>query len=89
MGIFVIFRVSDSQKLEAAIEASFQNDHISLGHNEWLVSSKGTAKEVSDKLGISDGSNGGAIVFGMSGYFGRASGDIWEWIKTKAESSDG
>jgi hypothetical protein len=89
MGIFVIFRVSNPEKMKAAVESEFPQDHISLGHNEWLVSMKGTAKEVSDKLKISDATNGVAMVFGMSNYFGRASSDIWDWIKAKAEATDG
>lgn len=89
MGIYVIFRVSSPDKIKQAISAEFPNDHIFVGHNEWLVSTKGTAKEVSDKLKITDGANGVAMVFGMSGYFGRASSDIWDWIKAKAEASDG
>jgi hypothetical protein len=89
MGIFVIFRVADPAKIKAAVEAEFPLDNISLDHNEWLVSMKGTAKEVSDKLKISDASNGAAIVFGMSNYFGRAPSDVWDWVKAKAEASDG
>jgi hypothetical protein len=47
------------------------------------------SSRLSDKLGTTDGSNGAAIVFGMSGYFGRAPSNIWDWIKSKAEQANG
>jgi hypothetical protein len=61
---------------------------LDTGRNEWIVSFKGTAKEVSDKLGVSNGKSGGAIIFGMAQYFGRAPTNIWDWIIAKAEASD-
>jgi hypothetical protein len=89
MSIFVIFRVTDPAKLTAAIATNFENEHLELGNNEWLVSSNMTPQGISDKLGTTDGSNGAAIVFGMSGYFGRAPSNIWDWIKSKAEQANG
>ncbi len=91
MAVFVIFRVALPDRMRSAIDSSFPSDNLYLGHNEWLVSSSGTAKDVSDKLGISDNERdtGSAIVFRMENYYGRAPSNIWEWIKTKAESSNG
>jgi hypothetical protein len=89
MSIFVVFRVSDPNKIKAALEAAVPNDFLDIGHNEWPVSFKGTTKDLSDKLGVSEASNGAAIIFSMAGYFGRAPTNIWDWIKAKAEASDG
>jgi len=92
MGIFIVFRVTQPEKLKAAIEERFCRNSFDLGNNEWLISDRGTAKDVSDKIGITDREDadlGSAIVFGMESYFGRASIDIWEWIKTKAEAISG
>lgn len=90
MGIFVIFRVANAAKMSAALKTHFPDDHLDIGQNEWLVSAKGTAKEISDKLGISDGAGAGnAIVFSMGSYFGRAATNIWDWIKAKSEATDG
>ena len=95
MAIFVVFRVQDPVRMRAAIVAVFPNDNFDLGNNEWLISAQGTAKALSDRLGITNeppGSQtvaGNAIVFSMENYFGRAANDIWEWIKTKAEATDG
>lgn len=89
MSIFVIFRVSNPTNVETALEREFPNDHFKLGSGEYLVSAVGSAKDVSDKLGISDGPTGPAIVFRMLNYFGRASTEIWDWIKAKAEQTSG
>lgn len=58
MAIFVVFRVQDPARMEAAIDSVFPDDHLSIGKNEWLISAKGTAKEISDRLGVTDLSPG-------------------------------
>lgn len=42
-----------------------------------------TTKEVSDKLGISEGEAGNGIVLRVETYFGRTAGSTWEWITAK------
>jgi hypothetical protein len=89
MAIFVIFRVASLPQIEAALKEVFPNDHLQVGPGQWLVSAIGTAKDVSDRLRISDGSRGAAMIFSMGNYFGRAPTDIWDWIKAKAEKPGG
>jgi hypothetical protein len=94
MGVFIVFKPSSPENLQAAIEKNFPNDHMSVAENVWLVSSIGTAREVSARIGI--GSNtvmtghvGDAIVVGVDSYYGRAPSNIWEWIKVKTEAVNG
>jgi hypothetical protein len=78
--------------VESAIKEKFPNDYIGLQGDEWLVAAKGTAKEVSDTLGITGEATarlGSAIVFATTGYFGRAPTEVWEWIRTKTEATGG
>ncbi len=89
MSVFVVLRVSEPAKLKTAIAESYPYDHIELGPDEWMVSDKGTAIDVSNKLKISDASNGLAIVVGVSGYYGRAPTPVWDWMKAKIEASSG
>ena len=89
MSIFVIFRVADPAKVEAALEAHFPAKHMKVREGQYLVSGTGTAQAISDKLGLSEGELGSGIIFKMSNYFGRASAEIWDWIKTEAEASSG
>jgi len=89
MSIFVIFRTQNPEKIAEALNEQLPDDHLLLQHGEFLVSTSGTAKELSDRLKISDGTNGAAMVFSMANYFGRAPTDIWDWVKTKAEKPVG
>jgi hypothetical protein len=90
MTIFVIFRVVDPPKMEAAIQRAFPNNHFKLDADEWLVSAIGTAKDVSDQLGVTPRDDTGpAMIFSMANYYGRASTEIWDWIKAKSERPDG
>lgn len=90
MAIFVVFKVSDPGKMHSAVTSVFPLDHLELGDNEWLISARGTAQEVSNRLGLTPGNDlGSAIVFSMQSYYGRASTNVWDWIKTKAEETNG
>lgn len=65
-----------------ALQEKFPNAHLTIAPGQWLVFGPGTAKEISDQLGITAESptiNNG-IVLAISGYYGRASNNIWEWI---------
>jgi hypothetical protein len=90
MAIFAIFRVSNPPMMESALQRVFPKDHLKVATDEWLVSAIGTAKEVSDKIGITPGPDlGSAMVFSMANYYGRATTEIWDWIKAKSEAPGG
>jgi hypothetical protein len=68
-------------RLASAVLTKFPNAFIQIAPGQWLVSAKGkTAQEISDQLGLTDGTIGSGIVFAISGYYGRAANNIWEWI---------
>ena len=89
MGIFVIFNASDPEALKHKIASAYPADWLELTTGQYLVAAKATAKDVSDLLQITEGDTGSAIVFSMGNYFGRSSSNIWDWIKTKAEQTNG
>lgn len=61
-------------------------DNFVVGAGQWLVADSGTAKEVSDKLEITDGRSTTAVVLAVSGYFGRYSTNLWEWMRAKVSA---
>ncbi len=84
MTVFALLNVNRPELVVPALNANFPGDFLQISANEWLVAGRGlTAKDVSDKLGITDGKSGSAIVFTTAGYFGLASNNIWEWITVK------
>lgn len=89
MSLFAIIRVSEPAKLKAAVEKTYQNNFKDLGPNEWIVSDRASAEEVSNKLKVSDGENGLAMVLKIDAYFGRAPKDVWDWMQSKWEAPDG
>lgn len=72
-------------KLGGAIAATYPDSFYYLGDGAWLVSDSATAKDVSDKLSVTGGENGAAVVVEIASYFGRANPAIWSWMKAKWE----
>jgi hypothetical protein len=89
MGIFVVFNVSDVVKVRDAIASEMPNNYLEVTPGQWFVSAEGTAQEISDRLKISSGESGSAIVVSMGGYYGRTANNVWDWIKAKAEENNG
>jgi hypothetical protein len=83
MAIFSILAQpgANVQKLSETIQATYPLHHYPLGNGAWLVAARGTAKDISDRLTITDGPNSPAIVLEAASYFGRANPAIWTWIK--------
>jgi hypothetical protein len=92
MTIFAIMLPTPTPAIAEAIRRSYPLDHLAVNETQWLISSRETAADVSNKLGITgptSPSTGNAIVFATSSYFGRAPATVWDWIKVKLEASGG
>ena len=97
MPIFVLLPQNDvaQANLPAAVARVYPDAHKKLANHNWLVAGKGTAQEVSKKLGITFPDNptagpvGTVMVLEIASYYGRATTDIWDWVKTKWEATDG
>lgn len=89
MAIFAVIPTPNPNgaHLGPAIVAKFADANYPMdGDHGWLVAADMTAKSLSDVLGITDGSNGSALVFEIASYFGRANPNIWSWIKLHWET---
>lgn len=92
MTIFAILLPTPNPQVAAAIAAAYPDNWLSITNTQFLVSSSGTAMQVSAKIGIADPNDpnkppvGTAIVFATSSYYGRAPTPVWDWIKAKLES---
>jgi hypothetical protein len=87
MTIFAIIKQPgrNSDKLAGAIERTYQQSNYELENGSWLVSDTATAKDVADKLGITDGVNGSGLVVEIASYYGYANPAVWSWMKTNWE----
>ena len=90
MSLFLITPISNQAKVIASVKANFAGDFFEIPNTQsLLVHHSGTTKELSDKIGLSAGENGTGIIVSFSSYYGRASTDIWEWIKSRLEKDSG
>ena len=89
--LFAVMGDPGNPALASSITANFPEDHIVVRPGQWLIVSTGTAKGLSDKLGVTPGTAvGPAAIFATAGYYGRAGTQIWEWIVAKmGKPSDG
>jgi hypothetical protein len=90
MTIFAILMPHPQPDLVQMIKSAYPQDWLSLSETQWLISSKETVTDVSNKIGVtSPESKQLAVVFATSSYFGRAPTTVWDWIKVKLESTPG
>ena len=58
-----------------------------LGTGQYLVAFGGTAKELSDRLGVTNGADAGpsapAVILEVSGFYGSAAPEVWDWLTQK------
>ena len=76
-----------------AVQAKLGADALELQSRAgWLVSFKGTTVELSHLLGVTNPTNeggfplGSVIIASIGSYYGRGPTQMWEWLKTRAES---
>jgi sarcosine oxidase gamma subunit len=87
--IFFLTALSDSQDaLSAAIRRVFPSDSYAVAPDKWFIRSDAaiTAKGISDKLAFGSPEavpGSGFIVVAVSGYYGVAPPDIWEWLRSR------
>lgn len=89
MAIFLVVPTGDQAGIKKALidhKSGGHLDFIDLPKNGFFVSFSGTSQELSDIIGISDGSSGLGVVAGISSYYGRAPTNIWDWVKSRMEA---
>ena len=83
MTIFAIMVTGKLAEIAASITEKYAGQFYRLRENQWFVSDTVTSKEVSDKLGISDGLRGEGVVLVVSGYWGHTDKQLWEWLASR------
>lgn len=89
MAMFMIVPINNPAGIEqqlGSLKATNGLDFIKLPTSGFMVSYNGTSKELSNVLGITEGTSGTAVVASISSYYGRAPTDIWDWVKTRWEA---
>lgn len=91
MPVFTVIQQphANSARLETAIKQTYPLHNYPLGGGAWLVAARGAAKDIADRLEITEGTNGAAVVVEAASYYGRANPAIWTWIKANWETGLG
>jgi hypothetical protein len=87
MALFALMTSEDTPALEAKIKELFPNAYLQVEPRQWFLIGSGTAKDVSERLGITSGVSGSGIVISVGGYYGRAGTNVWEWIASKSSTT--
>ncbi len=77
---------ANDEMLKSRITEQFSTDYYEIGRGHWLVAFSGTSKELYAKLFPEPElplPSKDVVVFGISGYYGIAPQDVWEWMKVK------
>jgi len=84
MTIFVLIALNQAPSVQAAVQRVYPDDFLKVSEDVWLISAKGTSKDISDALNITEGLGGtSGMVFASAGYFGRAAPSYSEWVANK------
>lgn len=81
--IYVVIPVEDDSKesLETIIQDTGLPTYMGYAPNIFLVDFKGTSPELCEKVGIGEPSEVTGLIVPLSGYYGYASTDFWQWVK--------
>ena len=80
--IFAVHVPPDEEELlQANLISLYPEKHLQAAPGLWFVSApNGTAKDVSDKIGLTEGKIKSGFVASVGGYYGRLAPYIWEWL---------
>ena len=92
MTVFAVLMPAPQPNVVTEIVRIFPTEHLKLSDTQYLISTSGTALELSAKLGVYDvnqpakPATGNAVILATSSYFGRAPTTVWDWMKAKLEA---
>jgi hypothetical protein len=87
MPLFIVATTNTKtdKALRERLVRHFPNDHYEIGRGQWLVSFRGLARGLFERIAEHDQEAiVDTVILGINGFYGYASGEIWEWIAAKS-----
>lgn len=81
MQIFVVVAIQKPAAVEKQLQEITPDKYFEVKDGVWLAAYAGTSQQFAEKLKIRSGESGTGLVTPISNYSGRASTDLWEWLK--------
>lgn len=81
---FLVALQNSASAFEAALSSKIEAANLyTIEEGKWIVESPAmTSKEFADSLGVV-AAESSFVVVPITGYFGRAQPDLWEWLAAK------
>jgi len=94
MPVFVVIAIRQREEISGKLLAAFkEGDWFQITDDAWLVDYDGIARQLSEKLDLSNRENVNVgptgIVFPITNYFGLAPPDTWEWLGAHVSRREG
>jgi hypothetical protein len=83
--VFAVIVTRGAPRVKAEIEKLPDNSYYEIKDDTWFISYYGTSRKLAEQLGIRTGTNGSGVVLLMEAYSGRASSDLWEWLRAHSD----
>lgn len=84
MPVFFVTPLKNNDAVLARLkEVVAAEDVYELTEDKWFARFDGTSGQLSERIGLKDGSSGTGIILRVTSFNGRAPGDLWEWITLK------
>lgn len=83
MALFFVVATTNKAAAEASIRALVGENLRSVKDDTWFVEFDGTSQDLAVKIGFVSGEAGSGIVIPVTNYAGRASAELWEWVKLR------
>jgi hypothetical protein len=83
MAIFLVRATREAPTVAQRIQSVVPDSHLAVTEDTWLIDYNGMTRELADALGFltAEARNGAGLVVAVENYSGRASADVWEWLK--------
>ena len=89
MKLYSILSDPENSALTDAIKREFKDNWFDFEDGQQFVAANdpSTAREVYEKLdGKNDVDIGSVVILSISGYYGYASANLWEWMASRGEA---
>ncbi len=82
--IFAVIATRQAADIRLEIEKLPEHSFYELTDDSWLVAYEGSTRQLAEHLGIRSGDTGSGLVVEAAAYSGRATNDLWDWLKVRS-----
>jgi hypothetical protein len=85
--VFIVGATAHSVEVAKTIAEKHFGNFFELKPDTWFISFDGTTRQLAEDIGIRSGESGSGVVAPLTGFSGRASKDVWDWLRVNWPSN--